>query len=333
MTGANATRHPVVLGTGRHAPERVLTNHDLEKMVDTSDEWITERTGIKERHIATEGEATSDFATPAAEKALAESGLAADDLDLIICATVTPDNPFPSLACKLQANLGATRATAFDVSAACSGWIYSLGIAHSQIAAGMARNVLVVGAETLSKIIDWTDRTTCVLFGDGAGATVLGTTDDPEKGLLSVCMASDGRRYELLYQPGGGTRIPASHTSVEERRHFVHMKGNEVFRYAVRNMVELAERAADEAGHAVSDIDLWIPHQANRRIIDQTAQRLGVPSEKVYVNVSRYGNTSAASIPIAFDEARREGRVTDGSLVGVVAFGGGFTYGAAILRM
>jgi 3-oxoacyl-[acyl-carrier-protein] synthase-3 len=333
MVEVSRTRHPVVLGMGHHVPARILTNHDLEKMVDTSDEWIAERTGIKERHIASPEEATSDFAIPAAQKALEESGLSPLDLDVIICATVTPDNPFPSLACRLQANLGATNAFAFDVSAACSGWIYSLGLASAQIATGMASHVLVVGAETLSKIVDWTDRTTCVLFGDGAGAAVLGPTEDPNRGLLSVVMASDGRRYDLLYQPGGGTRIPASHESVERREHFVHMKGNEVFKFAVRNMVDLARRAADEAGLSVSDVDLWIPHQANQRIIDQTGQRLGIAPEKVYVNVSRYGNTSAASIPIALDEARREGRVADGSLVGVVAFGGGFTYGAAILRM
>ena len=324
-----------ILGTGRNAPSRVVTNHDLEKMVDTSDEWITERTGIKQRHVAAADEATTDFTLPAARTALEEAGLEPSDLDGIICATVTPDNPFPSMACRLQSRLGATGGSfAFDLSAACSGWIYGLGMARGLIETGSATNILLIGAETLSKIVDWTDRTTCVLFGDGAGATVLGaSTDDGPEGVLSCCLAADGDRYELLYQPGGGARIPATPESIENREHFVKMKGNEVFKHAVRNMAALARRATEEAGLTLDDIDLFVPHQANVRIIEGTASRLEVGMDRVFVNVDTYGNTSAASIPIAFDEARRTGRINPGDTVCVVAFGGGFTYGSAIIRV
>ncbi len=332
MASTGAITRPRILGTGRHAPEKILTNHDLERMVDTSDEWIVERTGIRTRHIASADEATSDFTLHAARRAMTEAGLTGADLDAIICATVTPDNPFPSMACRLQALLEARDAFAFDISAACSGWIYGLGIARGFIDTGVAKHVLLIGAEALSKIVDWTDRTTCILFGDGAGATVLGPSHD-ERGVLSCCLAADGERYELLYQPGGGTRIPASKSSVEAREHTVRMRGNEVFKFAVRNMEKLARQAVEEAGLTMDDVDVCIPHQANRRIIDQTAQRLGIPEERLYVNVDRYGNTSAASIPIALDEARREGRVEDGDVVCVVAFGGGFTYGASVIRM
>lgn len=330
-----AERAPVarVLGTGRSVPERTLTNQDLERMVDTSDEWITERTGIKSRFIASADEATSDFACPAAARALEEAGLSATDLDTIICATVTADNPWPSLACKVQAHLGATRAFAFDISAACSGWIYSLGIGSALIESGTARHVLAIGAECLSKIVDWSDRSTCVLFGDGSGATVLGPAVGDGAGLLACCMASDGRRYDLLYQPAGGSRTPATVESVEAGGHTIHMNGNEVFKHAVRNMVALSHAALDRAGVSVDDVDLFIPHQANLRIIDQTAKRVGVPPEKVYVTVDRYGNTSAASIPMALDEARERGIVGSGSTVAVVAFGGGFTYGSAVIRL
>jgi 3-oxoacyl-[acyl-carrier-protein] synthase-3 len=301
-------------------------------MVDTSDAWIVERTGIKERHIASESEATSDVAFPAAQRALSQAGLSADDLDVILCATVTGDHPWPSLACKLQSLLEAKNAFAFDISAACSGWIYGLGVTQSLIATGRAKHVLVVGAELLSRIVDWTDRTTCVLFGDGAGATVLGPSTT-ERALLSCCLASDGDRYELLYQPAGGTRFPASAATVAERMHVVRMEGKEVFKYAVRNMADLAKRAISEAGFTVDDIDLFIPHQANLRIIDQTSHRVGIPMDRVYINVDRYGNTSAASIPIALDEARELGRISENTVVCVAAFGGGFTYGAAVLRM
>jgi 3-oxoacyl-[acyl-carrier-protein] synthase-3 len=309
-----------------------LTNADLERMVDTSDEWITERTGIKERHIVTDSEATSDIAYPACVRALEDGDFAPEDLDTIICATVTPDNPFPSTACKLQARLGAHRAFAFDVAAACSGWIYALGLAQGLMQAEMARHVLILGAELLSKITDWTDRSTCVLFGDGAGATLLGTTTE-RIGLLSCCLASDGRHYDLLYQPAGGTRLPPSVETVENRQHTIRMNGNEVFKFAVRNMVDLSRCALEQAGTSLDEVDLLIPHQANRRIMDQTVKRLGLPPEKAYVNLNRYGNTSAASVPMALDEARREGRIGPGSVVAVVAFGGGFTYGAAVLKL
>ncbi len=321
-----------VLGTGHKVPDRILTNADLERIVDTSDEWITERTGIKERHISSDEQATSDFAVPAAMQALEEADLSPERLDTIICATATPDTPFPSLGCVVQKRVGAVNAFAFDVTAACSGWIYAIGVATSFIRSGTAKHVMVIGGECLTKITNWTDRSTCVLFGDGAGATLLGPTTN-SKGILSCCLASDGRHGDLLHQPAGGSRRPASHETVDGHMHTIHMKGNEVFKHAVRKMVKASSQAAEEAGVTVDDLDLFIAHQANRRIIDQSAIRLGLPPEKVYVNIDRYGNTSAASIPMAFDEARRSGRIGPGSIVGVAAFGGGFTYGAAVIKL
>jgi 3-oxoacyl-[acyl-carrier-protein] synthase-3 len=320
------------MGTGHHVPERVLSNADLERMVDTSDEWITERTGIKERRITTAEEATSDMAHPAARRALEEVGFPPDKLDAIVCATATPDNPFPATAVKLQALLGADNAFAFDVGAACAGWIYALAVAQGLYCSDFAKHILVVGAECLSKITDWTDRSTCVLFGDGAGAVLLGPASG-DAGLLSICLATEGRHYDLLYQPAGGSRLPASAETVERRQHVIRMNGNEVFKFAVRRMVDLSVAAIEEAGLALSDIDLFISHQANRRIIDQTAKRLGLPEDRVLINLDRYGNTSAASIPMALDEARRTGRVAAGSAVCVVAFGGGFTFGSAVIRL
>jgi 3-oxoacyl-[acyl-carrier-protein] synthase-3 len=323
---------PCILGTGRNVPERILTNADLEKIVDTTDEWIIERTGIRERHITTAAEANSDVAYPAAVRALEDAGLAAADLDAIICATVTPDNPFPAVACKLQALLGADNAFAFDVSAACSGWIYSLELAHGLMQTGSARHILVMGTEMLTKIVDWTERTTCVLFGDGSGAAVLGPSQG-SCGLLSCRLATDGRHYDLLVQPAGGSRLPPSHETVEHHQHAITMLGREVFKHAVRNMARLSLEVIEEAGLTVADVDVLIPHQANHRIITETGRRIGIDPEKVYINVDRYGNTSAASIPIALDEVRRNGQVGPGSIVCVVAFGGGFTYGAAVLRL
>jgi 3-oxoacyl-[acyl-carrier-protein] synthase-3 len=319
-------------GTGRATPKKILTNADLETLVDTSDEWITERTGIKQRHIAEADEANSDFALPAARQALEDAGMEPGDLDAIVCATVTADNPWPSLACKVQAELGARGTIAFDLSAACTGWIYSLGVAEGFFHSGMAKNILVLGSECLSKIVNWNDRQTCVLFGDGSGATVLTPSDD-DRGILSCALAADGRHYELLYQPAGGSGRPPTHESVSDNLHTIHMNGKEVFKHAVRNMVRLANEAMAKAEVQASDIDMFIPHQANLRIIDGTTKMLGVDPAKVYVNVDRYGNTSAASIPIALDEARREGVVEPGQLVCLVAFGGGFTYGATVIRL
>jgi len=321
-----------ILGTGSHVPSRVVTNEDLEKLVETSDDWITSRTGIKERHVVEDGQATSDLALVAAREALEDAKLEPSQIDQIIVATVTPDRLFPSTACTLQERLGVKGNSALDISAACSGFVYGLAFAGGMISSGLLDRVLLIGVETLSKILDWRDRGTCVLFGDGAGAAVLGPAEDEERGILSVRMASDGEAGSLLELPAGGSRLPASHETVEKGLHFIKMQGNEVFKYAVRAMYEMARDALDSAGKSVSELDLLIPHQANLRIISATAKRLGIPMEKVFVNVNRYGNTSAASVPLALDEAKREGRISEGDLVELVTFGAGFTWGAAVIR-
>lgn len=320
-----------VLGTGHAVPEKILTNSDLEKMVDTTDEWIISRTGISERHIASEGEYTSTFATKAAENALQISGLNPDQIDLIIVATVTPDFPFPSTSCLVQNNLKASRAAAFDISAACSGFLYGLLLAEKMIVTGTIRHALVIGAEVLSRVVDWTDRNTCCLFGDGSGAVVLGPSENGS-GILSTHIHSDGSYWELLHQPGIGNRNPASLKSMDERLFFIRMQGNEVFKLAVRAMDDAAREALDANRLSVDDIDIFIPHQANRRIIEAIGRRLGVQSEKVYVNVHRYGNTSAASIPIALDEANRSGLIKPGALLLLDAFGGGLTWASSLIR-
>jgi len=320
-----------IIGTGYFVPPKVLSNRDLERMVDTTDEWISARTGILERHIAENGVPSSDLAAEASRPALAEAGISPLDIELIIVATVTPDRLFPSTACSLQEKLGASNAAAFDLSAACSGFIYGLTLAKGLIATSVADVVLVVGVETLSKLVDWTDRNTCVLFGDGAGAAVV-APGDSDKGILATSMGSDGRLGSLLELPGGGSLNPASEETLQNRLHFIKMKGNEVFKNAVRAMGNVAEDALAKAGIRAEDVDLLIPHQANLRIIEATAKRLGVPMEKVFVNVHKYGNTSAASIPMALHEARKEGRVKDGDIVELVSFGAGFTWGAAVIR-
>lgn len=310
-------------------PEKVLTNFDLEKMVETSDEWISTRTGIKERRIADPSKATSDYAAGAARLALDRAGVAPDELDLIIVATVTPDMFFPSTACLVQQAIGASRAAAFDLSAGCSGFVYALDMAARGIEAGAYRKVLVIGADLLSRVTDFTDRSTCVLFGDGAGAVVVGAVD--EGGVLSTYLGADGSGGEKLCIPAGGSRLPAG--SAEDRRqHYIQMAGNDVFKFAVRIMPEAALEAMRRAGVAADEVDLFIPHQANVRIIDAAAKRLGIDSEKVFVNVDRYGNTSAASIPIALDEAVEIGRVRAGDILVLVGFGAGLTWGAATLQ-
>lgn len=321
-----------ITGTGSAVPENVLTNHDLEKLVDTNDEWITTRTGIKERRIATAGEYTSTFATLAARRALAMAGLAPEELDLIILGTVTPDFPFPATSCIVQHELGAKQAAAFDLSAACSGFIYGLNMAEAQIRSGMAKKILVMGGEVLSRVVDFSDRNTCILFGDGAGAVVL-EADSGEQGILSSHIFTNGSHWELLYQPGAGSRNPASvAATIEDKLYYLRMEGNEVFKHAVRAMGDAAV-AALEANQVTADqLALLIPHQANRRIIEATGKRIGLPEEKVFVNLHKYGNTSSASIPIALDEANREGRIKSGDLVLLDAFGGGFTYGSALIR-
>jgi len=320
-----------IVGTGSYTPDRVLTNQDLEKIVDTSDEWITSRTGIKERRISDPKTPSSFLATEAATRALADAGIAGETLDQIIVGTVTGDRTFPSTACIVQDRLGATRAHAFDISAACAGFLYGLSIGRTAVASGTADTVLVIGVETLSRIVDWTDRNTCVLFGDAAGAVVLRSTGKPG-GILATRLHSDGSLVHLLEMPAGGSLMPPSQETVEKRLHTIHMSGNDVFKYAVRAMESVAVEALEAAGRKPEDLSLLVPHQANYRIIDATARRLGVSMDRVFVNLDRYGNTSAASIPLALDEARRSGRIHDGDLVEMVTFGGGFTWAAAVVE-
>jgi 3-oxoacyl-[acyl-carrier-protein] synthase-3 len=315
-----------------YVPEKVLTNADLEKMVDTNDEWITSRVGIKERRIAAPGETTSTMGALAARAALADAGVTADQVDLIITATITPDLPWPSTACFIQRALGATRAACFDVEAACTGYVYALALARNYVATGMYRTVLVVAAETLSRITDWEDRNTAVLFGDAAGAAVVRAVAPPA-GILATHLGADGSKGELLEMPGGGSRHPASHATVDARMHFIKMKGNEVFKHAARAMANSNSEVLTKANIAIGEVDLLIPHQANMRIIEAAARLSKLPMEKVYLNLMRYGNTSAATTAVALAEARREGRVGAGSLCLLVAFGGGFTWGACLLRL
>ena len=321
-----------IIGTGSYLPPKVLTNADLEKLVDTSNEWIVTRTGIVERRIAPEEEATSDLALRAAQSALEAAGLDPADLDMILVATITPDMPFPSTACVLQDRLGARRAGAMDISAACSGFIYGLAVADGLIRAGTARTVLLLGAETLTKVVNWQDRNTCVLFGDGAGAVVL-RADEGDRGILSTHLYADGSKGSLLILPGCGSRHPVSHAAVDAGLAKMQMNGgNEVFKLAVRAMEDAALTALKQHGLEVSDIDHLITHQANLRIINALGQRLGVPDHKVEVTIRKYGNVSAASIPIALDEAVRAGRVKDGEIVLVCAFGGGLTWASSLIR-
>ncbi len=319
-----------IAGIGSYVPARVLTNADLERMVATSDEWIRERTGIRERRIAATGEACSDLAVQAGKRALTAAGLAATDLDMILVATCTGDYPLPATACLVQYQLGATKAAACDLSAACCGFVYALSVADAYIKTGM-RHVLVIGSEVMSAITDWTDRNTCVLFGDGAGAAVVSASDG-ERGILSTHLRSDGTLCELIMVPGGGSHTPPSEKVIDERLQYIKMKGNETFKVAVRSLEEIA-RSTLAANHLrVEDIDLYVPHQANIRILKAVMERLSLPIEKVMLNVDRYGNTSAASIPIALDEAVREGRIKDGSLVLLGAFGAGLTWASAVIR-
>jgi len=319
-----------ILGTGKYVPERILTNQELEQMVETNDEWIVSRTGIRERRLAAPEQATSDLAYEAATAALQAASITAEELDLIIVATITPDMFFPSTACILQDKLGAKRAAAFDLSAACSGFIYGLATATSMIASGMYRHALVVGAECLSRITDFTDRNTCILFGDGAGAVVLGPVPEG-RGFRSFELGADGAGGELLKVSGGGSRVPATPESLEARQHFIHMAGSEVFKFAVRIMGNAAEEALRKAGLDKQDIDLLVPHQANIRIIQSAINRLQVPEDKCMINLDRYGNVSAGSIPIALAEAVESGRVKEGDTIVMVGFGGGLTWGASVL--
>ena len=324
-------RGSTIAGIGRYVPTRVMTNHELERLVDTTDEWIVSRTGIRERRIADENEASSDLAYEATLEAMADAGVGPKDLDLIIVGTATPDMLFPATACVLQERLGAKQAGAFDLSAACSSWVYGVAVAHGYIASGQAETVLVVGAETLSKITNWKDRGTCVLFGDSAGAVVM-RPSEPGQGFLSFYLGADGAGGPLIALPAGGSRIPASYESVERNLHYLQMNGREVFKFAVRCIPKAIMEAVQRAHVPVEDVDWFIPHQANIRIIDAAAERLGQPREKFFVNVDRYGNTSSASVPVALYEAVKAGHLKAGDLTVLVAFGGGLTWGSCALR-
>lgn len=321
----------MIVATGRAVLKKTLTNQDLEKLIDTSDEWIVDRTGMKVRHIADEGVTTSDISAEAAMIALKKAGVSPEEVDTIIVGTVSGDMPFPSTACYVQQKINAKNAAAFDISAACSGFLYALNIGNSLIKTGTAKNVLIIGAEVLSRFTDYKDRNTCILFGDGAGAALLQPSDG-KRGVLKTYWQSDGNLSHLLYMPGGGSKHPASHETVDEGLHYLKMAGREVFKYAVNAMSGAAIRILEDTGLTGDDIDLLITHQANQRIIKATAQKANISPEKVYMNIERYGNTSAASIPIALDEAITEGRLLPGHRCLLVAFGGGFTWGSAIVQ-
>jgi len=321
-----------IIGIGSYLPEKILTNADLEKLVETSDEWITTRTGIKERRIASEIEATSDLAIKAAEKAISKAKISPDEIDAIIVATVTPDMFFPSTSCLVQKGLKAKNAAAFDISAACSGFIYALSIAKDSIKSGTFKTVLVIGSETMSRVTDWQDRNTCVLLGDAAGAVILRKTDSPSD-ILSSYLGADGNYSDLLYMPGGGSREPATYKTIDERKHFLKMEGNKLFKIAVKAMADSAQKAIALAGLTCNDINLFIPHQANIRIIEAVAKHLDISMEKVFLNIHKYGNTSSATTPVALEEAIIEGKVKKGDIVVLVAFGGGLTWGSVVIKL
>lgn len=323
--------HSGILGTGHSYPKGILTNADLEKLVDTSDDWITTRTGIKQRRKAAPNEYTSQFAVRASKEAIKRAGIKAHDVDLILCATVTPDQILPSTGCLIQAELGANKAAAMDIVAACSGFLYGLSLADAMIRGGQSKYALVIGAEILTRYVDYTDRSTCVLFGDGAGAAVLGPVG-ANRGILAARIRSDGRYEDQLYAPGGGTKGGFSAETIARGDHFFRMKGNEVFKVAIRSMTEIANEVLDEAGLKTEDINLFIPHQANQRITDAVASKLKVDSSKVYSNIAMHGNTSSASIPIGLDECVESRRISDGDVVLMASFGGGVTWGGVVMR-
>jgi len=328
---AASERNAFIIGTGSYLPEKVLTNADLEKMVDTSDEWITTRTGIKERRIAAPQEPTSLLASRAAQSALKDAGIGAEKIEMIIVGTFTGDMPMPATACLVQKNIGAPRAAAFDISAACSGFVYGLSVARSFVVSGSYDCILVIACEKLSSVTDWTDRDTCVLFGDGAGAAVVSSEGQGPR-IIGDYLAADGSIYELLFMPGGGSLHPCSHDSVDQKLHFVKMLGSKVFKYAINSMVEAASTLIERHGLSAEDIRMLVPHQANMRIITEVGRHLGIPEERIHINVQKYGNMSAATTAVGMDEAIRSNDFTPGDKILVVAFGGGFTWGAVLLE-
>lgn len=319
-----------IISTGTSIPKKIISNSDLAKIVDTNDEWITARTGIKERRVADENHASSDLGVEASLKAIERASLDPKDIDVIIVGTITPDYIFPSTACLIQERIGASNAYAFDISAGCSGYLYAMQVAKSLIDGGSAKTILVIGTETMTRVLDYQDRGTCILFGDGAGATILQKSD--KQGILSICLGSDGGGWDLLYQPGGGSRMPPTEQSIKNRMHYLKMNGKEVFKIAVKSMGNASVEAIEKAGIKAEDIDIFIAHQANYRIMDAVRKRINLPTEKVFMNISKYGNTSSASVPIALDEALEEGRIKEGDLVLFSAFGAGFTWGASVIQ-
>lgn len=328
----NASIRAGILGTGSYLPAKIMTNQELEKIVDTSDEWIATRTGIRERHISRPDENTSDMATEAAKKALAQCGLKPSDLDLIIVATISPDMPTPSTACLVQQKLGAPQAAAFDLSAACSGFVYGLGVAKAFVESGLYKHILLIGAEKLTAFVDWQDRTTCVLFGDGAGAAVIGPAPENGHSILGTFLAANGCEADLLKIPGGGSKTPASEASLKDRAHYLKMQGKEIFKIGVKVMASSSLKVLEDAGLTLDQVSLVILHQANLRIIQAVGEKLGIPQEKLYINVDHVGNTSAASIIIALDEALQRGRIKKGDLILLAAVGAGTTFASALIR-
>ncbi|NQY32856.1 MAG: ketoacyl-ACP synthase III [Coraliomargarita sp.] len=328
----NAPKSVVILGTGSYAPENVVSNDDMAKRVDTSDEWIRTRTGIGERRFASADEHTSDLACKAAERAIEAAGIDRSEIDLVVVATMTPDMPFPSTACLVQSKLGLPNVTAFDSQAACSGFVYGINIVSGMLLSGRYKKALLIGAEKMSGILDFEDRTTCVLFGDGAGAAILSLEETADAGVLGCVCGADGSNPELLCQPGGGSAVPPTHESLDAHQHFLKMNGKEIFKLAVRVMGAASTEILEQHGVDSEDLTLVIPHQANMRIIESIKKRLGIPEEKFHNNLERFGNTSAASIPLALDEAYREGRIKSGDLVLLVAFGAGLTWGSTLIK-
>ena len=321
-----------IAGTGAYLPQRILTNADLEKMIDTSDEWIVTRTGMRERRIARDDEPTSEMASAAARQALESAGLSGADVDLVIVATVTPEMPFPSTACLVQDAIGAKKALCFDLEAACSGFLYAMEVGRGMLMSGLYETALVIGSDKMSSVTDWEDRATCVLFGDGAGAVVLKRTEGTAK-ILATTVGADGSLGDLLMIPGGGSRNPASHDSVDQRLHYMKMAGNNVFKHAVRNMCNAGNAALEKAGLTAADVDWVVPHQANMRIIQAISDRVGISMDQFVINLDRLGNTTAATVPLALDEAVRDGRIKPGHKVLMIVFGGGFTWGSTVLEM